>query len=235
MLLKGIIFDLDGVILDSFREGLRRIRNFCAMEEIPFSRENRRLLTEAWGLPGIELLEAGLGINRTLATEINTKWIRLDNEDPPKLVPGSREVLSWARRNGFKSCLLTSRHRDGTLAVLEKHDIAHEFAFICSREDVSHHKPDPRALRPPLEKLHELFNIKKSECCFVGDTPSDIEAGHRARVKTLVVQTGPYFLKHSHKIIGGKKVALKDILSSVDELPLWIEQNHSGELKLLYE
>ncbi|HEV8666925.1 MAG TPA: HAD family phosphatase [Candidatus Paceibacterota bacterium] len=176
MLIKGIILDYDGVLLDSFRGGLRRIRNLCAEEEIPFGRDSRQRLTEAWGKPGIELLQIGLGINLALATEINKRWIRLDNADPPSLIPGTREVLLWLRNNNFKVCLLTSRHKGNVEVLLKKQDLFREFAHVCTREDVPYSKPDPRALRPPLEALRDEFNIKDKECVFVGDTPR-----HRGR------------------------------------------------------
>ncbi len=220
---------------DSFRGGLRKIRNLCAIEEIPFGRDARRLLTEAWGKPGIELLEAGLGVSRALAEKMNQQWIRLDNADPPELIPGTREMLYWLRQNGFKSALLTSRWRDGIHGILERYDLTKEFAGICTREDVPYFKPDPRSLRPPLELLADKFGITQDECIFVGDTPSDIEAGHLAGIETLVVQTGPYLLKHSHKTFGGKLVSLANVLASVDDLPLWIEQNHEGTLTRLYD
>jgi HAD superfamily hydrolase (TIGR01509 family) len=235
MLIKGIVLDYDGVLLDSFRGGLRRIRNLCAEEEIPFGRDSRQRLTEAWGKPGIELLQTGLSINLALATEINKRWIRLDNADPPSLIPGTREVLLWLRNNHFKVCLLTSRHKSNVEVLLKKQDLLREFAHVCTREDVPHSKPDPRALRPPLVALADEFNIKQKECVFVGDTPSDIEAGHRAGLTTLVVQTGPYLLKHSSKSFGGKRVPLKNVLASIDDLPFWIEQNHKGKLSELYD
>lgn len=234
MLVKGIVLDYDGVLLDSFRGGLRKIRTLCALHEVPFGRQARSKLTEAWGKPGIELLHLGLSISRELAERINRDWIKWDNTEPPELVPGTRDVMLWLEQNGFKCCLLTSRHRDNTEVMLKAQDLRDKFAGVCAREDVPHHKPDPRSLRPALELLQDQFGIAQHNCVFVGDTPSDIEAGHRANVRTLVVQTGPYLLKHSDKTFGDKKVELANILPSIDDLPFWIEENHEGELIELY-
>jgi HAD superfamily hydrolase (TIGR01509 family) len=234
MIIKGVVLDYDGVVLDSFRGGLRKIHALCSMHEIPFGRQERTKLTEVWGLPGIELLQMGLGVSHELAVRLNQQWIRWDNEQPPELVPGARNALLWLKLNGFHTCLLTSRHRQNVQVMLPAQDLDNKFAAVCTREDVTHHKPDPRALRPPIEQLQERFGIKQQECIFVGDTPSDIEAGHRAGVHTLVVQTGPYLLKHSDKTLGGKKVELANILPSIDELPLYIEENHEGPLTTSY-
>jgi HAD superfamily hydrolase (TIGR01509 family) len=234
MLVKGVILDLDGVILDSYRGGLRKIALLCASEDIPYGRQERQKLTELWGLPGIELLEHGLGIGREMAESLNQKWIRMDRADPPELVPGARSALAWMRRNCLTTCLLTSRWRVSADDVLSRLDITHSLQGACAREDVAHHKPDPRSLRPPLELLQGKFNIRPEECIFVGDTPSDIEAGHNAGIRTLVVQTGPYLLKHSDKEFGGKKIELADVLGSIDDLPFWLESQPETKLKELY-
>lgn len=234
MLVKGVVLDLDGVILDSFRGGLRKIALLCASEDILYGRQERHKLTEIWGLPGIELLQQGLGISQELAEALNQKWIRMDHVDPPDLVPGARSALAWMRHNNLRICLLTSRWRVSVDSVLQRLDVAHSLDGTCTREDVLHHKPDPRSLRPPLELLQDRFGIKPNECVFVGDTPSDIEAGHRARIKTLVVQTGPYLLKHSAKEFGGKKIELSDVLGSIDDLPFWLENQEETQLVELY-
>ena len=61
------------------------------------------------------------------------------------------------------------------------------------------------------------------------NTPSDIVAGQDANIRTLVVQTGPYLLRHAAQY----PISLADILQSIDYLPLWIEENSTNELKTL--
>ena len=72
MLIKAVIMDFDGVLLDSFREGLRRIKWLAATHDIPWNRDARRKLTEIWGAPGVELLIKALGVNKTLAQRMYT-------------------------------------------------------------------------------------------------------------------------------------------------------------------
>src|SRR3989344_830592 len=233
MFLKTVIFDCDGVILDSFREGLRRIKLLAAMHDISFTRESRGRLTTLWGLPGIELLEQGIGINRALAERMYVVWEKMEISDPIPLIPGARESLYWLRKNGFVSCLLTSRHRTNLLEILDRADLEREFTLITAREDGGpYHKPDPRVFFHTLSTLALEKGIKKEEeCIFVGDTPSDILAGANAGIRTLVAQTGPYLLKHAEM----HPIPLGDILQSIDNLPLWVEENHDGPLTHLYD
>ncbi|MBI2409939.1 HAD-IA family hydrolase [Candidatus Kaiserbacteria bacterium] len=231
MNIRGILTDFDGVLLDSFREGLRRIKLVCALHDRPFGRETRKELFNRWGLPGIELLMQCLGVNETLARRMYIDWERLDKADPPPLVPGAREVLVWLRQNGFKVALITSRHRANLLEVLDQLDLEREFAVVTAKEDVpGYHKPDPRVFRHALEALEAQCGILAKQCIFVGDTPSDTVAGHNAELETLIVQTGPYMLEHIERY----PVALGNVLKSIDDLPYWIERRHDGPLKILY-
>ncbi|MDO8407670.1 MAG: HAD family hydrolase [bacterium] len=232
MFLKAVILDCDGVILDSFREGLRRIRVIAATHEVIFDRKARSRLTDLWGLPGIELLEQGLGIGPMLSRRMYAEWEKYDLVDPVPLIPGAREALYWLRKNGFVSCLLTSRHRKNLLEILDRADLEREFTLITAREDGGpYHKPDPRVFFHTLSTLELDKGIKKEECIFVGDTPSDILAGANAGIRTLVTQTGPYLLKHAQM----HPIPLGDILQSIDNLPLWVEENHDGPLTHLYD
>ena len=226
--LKAVIMDFDGVILDSFREGLRRIGMLATLNDKPFGRETRKLLTNIWGLPGIELLERGLDINRALAEKIYTDWEKMDLFNPIPLIPGTRETLYWLRKNGVIKCLNTSRHRENLLKILDRYDLLREFEIITTKQDCPYHKPDPRVFDHALSILEER-NITREQCIFVGDTPSDIVAGQDAHIRTLVVQTGPYLLKHATK----HPIDLSDVLQSLEDLPMWIEEHHTGTLTVV--
>lgn len=227
MIIQGVLMDLDGVLLDSFREGLRRIQIVCALHDVPFERSTRANLFTHWGLPGIELLMQCLGVGESLARRMYVDWEKLDKTQPPPLIPGAREVLWWLRRNGFKSGLITSRHRPNLLEILDRLDLEREFSVVTAREDAGpYHKPDPRVFRHALETLRDRHGVEEGACIFVGDTPSDTVAGHQARLTTLVVQTGPYLLEHINQF----PIDLGNVLKSIDDLPFWIEKHHQGEI-----
>lgn len=228
--IRGILLDFDGVISDSFREGLRRIQTLCVLGDVRFERDTRTKLFNNWGLPGVELLKQCLGVDDTLARRMYVDWEKFDKISPPPLIPGARDVLVWLRRNGFKSALITSRHRENLLEVLDRANLKDEFLVITAKEDSSYHKPDPRVFRFALETLRERCGIEKEQCIFVGDTPSDTVAGRAAELETLVVQTGPYLLEHIEQY----PLSLGNVLKSIDDLPYWIEKHHDGELKELY-
>ena len=230
MLIKAMIFDCDGVIIDSFREGLRRIKILCAIHDVRYTLKERRKLTELWGLRGVKLLEQGLDISPKLAKAMYQDWEKMDLSDPIAHIPAAREVLHWLRKNNFSSILLTSRNRENLTAILDRMDLLREFTFLSTGDDFYYSKPDPRAFRFSLEKLRDECGIEKEHCVFVGDTPADIEGGANAGIRTVVVQTGPYMLEHTEKY----PVALCDIIPSIDEFPSWVEKHHEGTFTFSY-
>lgn len=230
MLVKAWMLDCDGVLLDTFRNGLTRIKILCAMHDVRYTLHERRKLTEIWGLPGKELLLRGLGISEALAEQMYIEWERYDLAEPPPFVPGAREVLYWLRRNEMKTVLLTSRRRKNLMAILDRKDLLGEFAFLSTKDDCAHSKPDARAFRFALETLEENYGITREHIVFAGDTPADIQGGKNAGIRTIVMQTGPYLLEH----MADNPMQAGDILPSIDEIPAWMEKHHDGELPFSY-
>lgn len=218
MIIECGIYDFDGPINDSFREGLRRIEVLCGLNKVPFNRETRQRLIRLWGKPGAELLERGLGVSRKLAKKIYREWEIYDLIYPIPLIPGSRETLSYARKNGIKNALLTSRNRRNIYDIFEKLDLAREFDVISTRQDCRFKKPDPRVFQFILGQLKRKFGITKDRCIFVGDTPEDITCGLAAEIETLVVLTGPYWVEDIQKF----PIKPGNILPSIDYLPEWL-------------
>lgn len=230
MKVKAIIYDFDGPILDSYQEALRRIQRLCAVHDLPYGRKERFELIKLWGAYGPTLLRDGLGITQEMADAIYPGWERMDVEEPISLVQGAREVLLWAQRNDIKNCLLTSRRTKNTNDILKRIDVLRYFDVLsCSEQAGEFKKPDPRAFFFVQENLKDLFGIPPEECIFVGDTETDVKAGHAAGYATLVVMTGPYTLQS-----GDHTVELTNMLRSVDDLPFWVEKNHDGELPIFY-
>lgn len=229
---KAVIFDFDGPINDSFREGLRRIKIICAIMDIPFNRNHRKELTRLWGAPGVELVQQTLGLEKTFAEEVfYPAWERYDLQNPIPLIPRTREVLYWLRRNNIICTILTSRQRKNITEIFDRLDLLRDFDVISAKFDTPHHKPDPCVFCHTLERLEELFGILKNQCIFVGDTPADIDAGVSAEIETLLVQTGPYLLKHADKL----PLPLSNILNSIDDLPGWIEEHDERTEFIAYE
>jgi phosphoglycolate phosphatase len=99
-----------------------------------------------------------------------------------KLYPGIAEAL--AALPGRKSTA-TTKGTPTTRAVLEMFGLLPYFNHVQGTDGFPA-KPEPNVILASLD----VFGVKPEDCLFIGDSPTDMEAGRRAGVKTCAVLWG---------------------------------------------
>ena len=184
--MKTVIFDMDGLLVDS------EIRALKAWREVAKKR----------GITGIdELFPKMIGMNvytRGLLfaevygkdfpfTECNEEVRSLahgyEAENPVPLKKGVRELLSYLRENGYRIAIASS----GLLATIERrmkhHGIFEYFDVIVSGDMVKKSKPDPEIFLLCAEKL----GVPPSEITVFEDSQNGIKAAHAAGMRPVMV------------------------------------------------
>lgn len=187
-MLKGIIFDVDGTLVDSNDAHAESwVDTFAeAGYDVPFSAV-RPLI----GMGADKLLPQTIGVSNQ--SEEGKKLIRRRSEIfktkyLPKLqaLPGSRELVLRVREDGLKAIVATSA-RDQELEDLLKaarvDDLMEERA---TASDAKRSKPDPDIVHAAIEESA----IPPTQLLMIGDTPYDIEAAARAKVRTIAFRSG---------------------------------------------
>jgi HAD superfamily hydrolase (TIGR01509 family) len=176
--LRGIIFDMDGVLLDSspihagaYREALVAL----PMGEIDYSRVAgmrsrdgmRKLLREA----AIELSDDQIETLAVAKTRI--ALARIIAENP--IVPGMREVLQVLSQQ-YPLALATSASPAGMNAFLDQNDMRPLFCCVIHSGDVEQAKPAPDI----FESAARGIDVVAGDCLVVEDAVAGIEAAKAA-------------------------------------------------------
>jgi len=197
---KHIIFDFDGVIINSHEVQLKALtESFAAIcgDGIPpyddfFSHSGDSLanIFRLLGLP-IEMIPVYHQISR-------------DNIGLIKIHKGMLELLEKLNETGYICSLCTGKDRNRTIEILKWLNMEHLFKVVVCSDDVVNPKPHPESL---------IFIIKKvgyptDNTIMIGDGINDIISAEKANIKSIavtwgdlpvneIIKSGPTFVAHS--------------------------------------
>jgi HAD superfamily hydrolase (TIGR01509 family) len=185
-MIKGIVFDFDGTIVDSMRMVFDLLNQSLKNRELPTIEVE--LLGRMAGLPLINIISTKAQISESTAKKVEkdvfeayTSFCRSSCQ----LLPHVENTLKTLKSKKIKLGLLTTTPKKPLKAVAEKFSLNNYFDIMLAKEDAKN-KPNPEGLKMIIKK----FGISKDECLYVGDSPIDILTGKAAGIKTIAVTTG---------------------------------------------
>jgi len=185
-MLRGIVFDLDGTLLNSIPI-LSRLAGRLMKEELGIPIEMGEMgYKETSGMPFVEQLKKiyfdvyGSELTQRKAEQLNKIFqARVDrNLKKFKLFPDVKRNLPILSEK-FHLFISTSTPQRRLNKILELNGIKRYFKAALGLErgfeKMKH-----------LKFIEDVFGIKKDELIFVGDTPYDYEVGRRNEVLTIL-------------------------------------------------
>lgn len=186
MALRALIFDFDGLILDTESPMRAAWLETFADHGLAVSEEQWASLLGASADPpeAYELLEKhlGLAIDRTaihdcvMARELEL----LTTED---VLPGVRELIGEAQAAGLRLAVASSSERVWVRTLLSQHSLIDFFDTIVCAEDVAQTKPSPDLFLKALENL----GVAASEAIVFEDSEHGISAAKSASIFRVAV------------------------------------------------
>ena len=175
-MIKAILFDMDGVIIDAkdwHYEALNR-----ALEHFGFTISRESHLSTFDGLPTrrkLELLSDSLGLPRGLHTFINSLkqayTIELSYQRC-KPVFNHQFALSKLKEDGYMLAVCSNSVRPSIEAMMSLSNLDSHLDLVLSNQDVSKGKPDPEI----YIKAITSFGLTPDECLILEDNEHGIKA-----------------------------------------------------------
>ena len=188
--MKIIIFDFDGVILDSenshfiaFNEGLKNL-NINISEDEYYSKyislDDRGVITNVVNDKNISVT------NEEIDMIIKNKNDYFESRliDNSKLFPGVEELIIQLSKN-FVLSIGSGANRSEIIKTLKNNNIYDYFEIIVSADEVNNPKPNPETYNRVLDNINTDFNI--NEIIVIEDSPGGIEAAKSAGLKCIAI------------------------------------------------
>ena len=162
---KNIIFDLDGVLIDSIEnmESSWNSTNKKFNLDISFNKYRKYI-----GKPFKEILKS-LGVKFFFFDLVEKEFRKKSfiNLDKIKFYPNVYGVLRYLKKKNYFLGILTSKDNLRTKMILRKLNI--KFDIIQCPQKYYKGKPHPDLIKKIIRK----HNLKKSECVYIGDAIYD--------------------------------------------------------------
>lgn len=181
----GVIFDMDGVLVDSYGPHYEswRItaerRGFPLPEEVfrkVFGRTNRAIIPVVTGrdLPPEEMDAWGEEKEAVYREILRRRF---------PAMPGAGTLIENLLRDGARLALGSSGPPENVAVLLEHLPEARRLQAVVTGRDVRHGKPDPEVFLKAAGKLE----LPPAACAVVEDSPAGLEAARRAGMTALAL------------------------------------------------
>ncbi len=189
-MIRGVIFDLDGVLVTTDELHFQSWQQLAAAEGIPFDRATNERLR---GISRMESLEIVLERSPrkytpeeklALAERKNHHYRELLGRlTPANLLPGALATVHELRRRGLKTAVGSSSKN--TSLILERLELWPLFDAVVDGNQIRRSKPDPEVFLLAAQRL----GLRPAECLVVEDALAGVESARRAGMAVFGIGT----------------------------------------------
>ena len=189
---QAVIFDLDGVLVDSNALAEEHWKTWAAKHDVSLE----HILAVHHGRPTVQTM-------REVAPHLDVeKEARLkedaeaDDTEGLQAIPGAGRLLKGLPEH--RRAIVTSGTRRTATIRLNHCEFPHPRVFITSN-DIQNGKPDPE----PYQRAIELLGYSPADCVVIEDAPAGIASAKAAGARVIAVRTtnGPEALAKADVIV----------------------------------
>ncbi|MGO5052537.1 HAD family hydrolase [Lachnospiraceae bacterium LCP25S3_G4] len=185
-MIKGIVFDMDGLIFDSERI-VKRAWNIVG-ESLGYSEFGEHIFNTV----GLNMKSRNVYFRNALGedfpmTEFNEKtravFCEIVKQEGMSMKPGLQELLKYTKEKGLRTAVATSSREEHATQMLKEAGIYENFNAMVFGDIVKNAKPDPEIYLTACE----LIALDPSECLALEDAPAGVRSAISAGMKVVLI------------------------------------------------
>ena len=184
-MLKAIIFDMDGVIIDS--EPIHTEIAIAVMQDFGGKPTSEEIYDEFVGVTNREMWsilrerhKLNVSLDQLMEKHREYKIKRFFNEPVPP-IDGIEDLMRLAKSRGLKIALATSSPKYFAEHILKSAGLSEYFDALVTADDISHGKPDPEIYL----KAAQILGLDPGSCVAVEDAFLGIQSAKDAGMRVI--------------------------------------------------
>lgn len=216
MKIKAVIFDMDGLLLDTEKLLVRFWVQAANEAGFPMTRENAlsiRSLHRSFAVPYLKELfgeEFDYAKIRSRRMELMSDYL---SKNPLELKPGAVELLTFLNERGLHTAIATATDMERTRDYLQRTGVLEKFDTLVSAAMVERGKPKPDIYIYAAKQL----GLKPEECIALEDSPNGVRSAADAGCKTIMVPDLTPPDNELSNIIFAKADSLCDVIGIINK------------------
>lgn len=210
--IRGVLFDMDGLVLDSEALYTRFWREAAVCLGFPMTVEQSlgmRSLGKKLGQPYLESL---FGPTVDYTTLRNKRIELMDAyvaEHGIAVKPGIYELLDYMEEAGIAAAITSSSPMEFIQRHLSNANLLHRFQKLCSGHAIPNGKPAPDIYLLGAKEL----GLNPEECLALEDSPTGILSGYRAGCLPVMIPDLDQPNEDTQKLLFAKADSLSDVIN----------------------
>lgn len=185
----GILFDLDGTLLDTAPEFATCMNRVLTEENKPLITTERLRPAVSYGAKGMVALALNAPMDDPNLEALSQRFLNYYAEDlgfETDFFAGIQDLLDAIEQANIPWGIVTNKSKLFTLPLLQRFPRLHRAAAVVSGDTLKVNKPSPE----PLLLAANQLDVPATSCWYIGDAKTDVEASRAAGMRSAVANYG---------------------------------------------
>ena len=187
-MIKGVVFDLDGVMIDSEAISIKVWRNILNQHNAAISDEDYGKIIGMASIPATEFIIKQSGVKLDTIEMLKRHWddliIAIQNHGAAEA--GLFNILDCFAALSLPLAVASNSPSIYVHSTLKAIGVSDRFKSVTCADEISHSKPHPEIYL----KAAKSINVAPEQCLAIEDSPVGLQAALAAGMRCIIIQNG---------------------------------------------